>query len=415
MSEKRERLSDLTIDEQLEHLRRGTEHIISEEELREKLELSAESKKPLRIKSGYDPSAPDIHIGHTIPLKKMRQFQDLGHEVIFLIGDFTGMIGDPSGRSKTRPQLTREEVETNAETYRRQVFKILDPDKTVIEFNSRWLGKLSSEEFIKLASHYTVARMLERDEFALRFKDGVAISIHEFLYPLLQAYDSVALEADVELGASDQLFNLLVGREIMRGYEQPPQVVLTVPLLVGLCGKEKMSKSLGNYIGIDEPPNEIYGKVMSVNDELMFEYFRLLTEIPEKEIDLWKEKAKKNEINPRDLKARLAREIVREYHGAAAAKKAEEEFERIFRRGLSPEEAREKTMKREERKIWLPKLLSDLNLASSNSEAKRLIRQKAVSFNGEKIADENYEFDLSDPRQTLIRVGKKRFLKLKIE
>jgi len=308
-----------SVEEQLEVIRRGTVEIIPEEELIKKLERSIRENRPLRIKEGFDPTAPDIHLGHVVTIRKLKQFQDLGHQVIFLIGDFTGMIGDPSGRNEMRKPLTKEEVLKNAETYKAQIFKILDPEKTIIEFNSRWCTPMKFEDVLVLASKYTVARILERDDFYKRYKEGKPISVLEFLYPLIQGYDSVALRADVEVGGTDQKFNLLVGREIQREYGQEPQVILTMPLLVGTDGVEKMSKSLGNYIGITEPPEEMYGKVMSIPDDLIYPYFELATDVPNEELARIKRDLEDPEVNPRDLKRRLAREIVTLYHGREMA------------------------------------------------------------------------------------------------
>jgi len=340
--------------EQLAYIRKGAVDIIREEELLAKLERSHASGRPLTVKVGFDPSAPDLHLGHTVIIRKMKHFQDMGHRVIFLIGDFTGMIGDPTGQSKTRPPLTRNQVRQNADTYRKQVFKILHPKKTVIEFNSRWLGKLGADGFIKLASHYTVARILERDDFSRRYRSGQPIGVHEFLYPLAQGYDSVQLEADVEMGGTDQTFNLLVGRELMREYGQSPQVVLTMPLLEGLDGVEKMSKSLGNYIGINEPPREIYGKVMSLSDDLMWRYWELCTDLSMPEIETLKLRVAEGDLHPKQAKADLGRRIVTDFHDAAAAAHAAEEFERVFARHSEPDAVREVHMKTSADAIWLP-------------------------------------------------------------
>src|SRR5438874_506414 len=323
----------IPIEQQLERIRRGTVEIIREEELVEKLKRAQKTGKPLRVKAGFDPTAPDIHVGHTVLIRKMKHFQDLGHTVIFLIGDFTGLIGDPSGRSATRKQLTPEEVQQNAETYKQQIFKILDPEKTVIDFNSRWFMALGSDGFIRLAAKYTVARILEREEFSNRMKNQLPIALHELLYPVVQGYDSVALEADVELGGTDQKFNLLVGRDLQREYGQEQQIVLTMPLLEGLDGVQKMSKSLGNYIGINEPANKQFGKVMSISDDLMFRYYELLTDIPLNEIQKLRD-----ERHPMEAKAELARRIVTHYHGTAEADAAAEEFNRVFRKRQNPED-----------------------------------------------------------------------------
>ncbi len=406
----------MDIKEELRIIKRGIEEIISEEELIKKLEKSRKEKRPLRIKQGFDPNAPDIHLGHTVGLRKMRQFQDLGHDVYFLIGDFTGMIGDPSGQTVTRKQLTEEEVKKNAETYKKQVFKILNPEKTKVVFNSQWLGKLSFSEVLKICSEYTVARMLERDDFATRYKKEKPIGIHEFLYPLMQGYDSVALQADIELGGTDQKFNLLVGRTIQREYGQEPQVIITMPLLEGTDGVEKMSKSLNNYIGINEPPQVMYGKVMSIPDNLMFRYFEFVTDVPLNEIDKIKIDLENNNIHPRDVKKRLAREIVQLYHGHSASLIAEEEFEKVFKKKLYPEEIKELVLKKnnlKEGKIWITELIAMSGLVSSKSEARRLIKQGGVRINGEKVSDPN--FDLTVEEGMILKIGKLNFIKLVIK
>ncbi|MCD6194437.1 MAG: tyrosine--tRNA ligase [Candidatus Aminicenantes bacterium] len=399
------------VEEQFEYLKKGCVEIIQEDELKAKLARSLKTKKPLRVKAGFDPTAPDIHLGHTVLIRKMKHFQDLGHEVIFLIGDFTGLIGDPSGRSATRPPMTREEIEKNAETYKEQIFKILDEKKTIIDFNSRWLGKLTSFEIIKLTAKYTVARILERDDFSRRLKEGRPISVHEILYPLMQAYDSVALQADVELGGTDQKFNLLVGREIQREYGQEPQVVMTMPLLEGLDGVEKMSKSLNNYVGITEPPLEIYGKIMSISDELMFRYYELLTDVPLSEISRWKQQIAESEINPRDIKARLARLIVADFWGEEAARRAEEEFVRIFRKKEAPTEMEEIPVAASS--LPLIDLLVDRGLLPSRGEAKRLIRQGGVYLDGQRINDITYTLALKKKQSVILRLGKRKFFLLK--
>jgi tyrosyl-tRNA synthetase len=398
-------------DQQFEYLKKGCVEIIQEDELKAKLARSLKKKKPLRVKAGFDPTAPDIHLGHTVLIRKMKHFQDLGHEVIFLIGDFTGLIGDPSGRSVTRPPMTREEIRKNAETYKEQIFKILDEKKTIIDFNSRWLGKLSSFDIINLTAKYTVARILERDDFSRRLKEGKPISVHEILYPLMQAYDSVALQADVELGGTDQKFNLLVGREIQREFGQEPQVVMTMPLLEGLDGVEKMSKSLNNYIGITEPPLEIYGKIMSISDELMFRYYELLTDVPLGEISKWKQQISRGEINPRDIKARLARLIVADFWGEAAARQAEEEFVRIFRKKETPTQMDEIFV--EAPSLPLIDLLVDQKLLPSRGEAKRLIRQGGVYLDGRRIDDINFTLKLKKKQEIVLRLGKRKFFLLK--
>lgn len=404
--------------EQFDYLKKGTVEIIQEEELLNRLEKSIREGKPLRVKAGFDPTAPDIHLGHTVLLRKMKHFQDLGHEVIFLIGDFTGLIGDPSGRSSTRKPMTREEINRNAETYRQQIFKILDPEKTIIDFNSRWLGSLTSFDIINLTAKYTVARLLERDDFALRLKSGLPICVHEILYPLMQAYDSVALKADVELGGTDQKFNLLVGRDLQREFGQEPQIVITMPLLEGLDGIEKMSKSLGNYVGITEPPQEIYGKIMSISDELMYRYYELLTDIRLEQIENWKKDAEAGKINPRDLKAKLAWLIVADFWGKEEAARAAEEFDRVFRRRELPQEMTEIALtflpeEKKELSLNIVDLLVNHNLVPSRSEAKRLIRQGGVDLDGQRIDDINFMIDFSRVKEHVLRLGKKRFFRLK--
>ena len=393
-------------------IRRGTDEIIPEEELVKKLERSIKEKKPLRIKEGFDPTAPDIHLGHMVSIRKLRQFQQLGHQVIFLIGDFTGMIGDPTGRNEMRKHMTKEEVLKNAETYKEQIFKVLDPEKTIIDFNSRWHSKLLFEDVLVLTSKYTVARMLERDDFKKRMKACKPISIMEFLYPLVQAYDSVALKADVELGGTDQKFNLLVGRDIMSEYGLEPQVILTMPLLVGLDGIEKMSKSLGNYIGINEPPNEMFGKTMSIPDNLIYTYFELATDVPNEELTQIKKQLEDPRVNPRDLKARLAFEIMKIYHGEQAAQSAREEFERVFSQKQLPDDMPEFVLNKSEGKIWIVRLMASAGLVKTNAEARRLIQQGAVSIDGQKISDVNLEIE---PKEDFVlKAGKRRFLKVKV-
>jgi tyrosyl-tRNA synthetase len=408
-------MKKMSLDEQLEYLKKGAVEIIQLQELRERLQQSEKNKKPLKIKVGFDPTAPDIHLGHTVILRKMKHFQDLGHHVIFLIGDFTGLIGDPSGLSKIRKPLTREEINKNAETYKEQFSKILDPRKTIVDFNSRWLGELGSEGFIKLASKYTIARILERDDFTNRMANNQPIAIHEILYPLAQAYDSVFLQCDVEMGGTDQKFNLLVGRDIQREYGLAPQIVLTMPLLEGTDGVEKMSKSLDNYIGIKELPGEIFGKIMSISDSLMWRYYELLTDIPQKEIEKMKEQIDNDTINPRDLKIRLAKMIITDFHSRKDADAAEEEFKRVFSKGELPEEMEEKKLKCHPEPQWLPKLLVNLNLTTSTSQARRLIEQGGVYLDGERMEDTNFELDLSKPKEIIIKVGKRKFCRLIIE
>jgi tyrosyl-tRNA synthetase len=400
----------MTIDEQLEFLRKGTVEIIREEDLRAKLEKSARTGVPLRVKLGADPTAPDIHLGHTVVIRKLRAFQELGHTVIFLIGDFTGLIGDPSGKSATRPQLTREEISANAETYKKQIFKLLDPEKTVIDFNSRWMDALGSDGFIRLASHITVKQILERDDFQKRLAEERPIALHELLYPLVQGYDSVALEADVELGGTDQKFNLLVGRNLQREYKQEAQVCVIMPLLEGTDGVHKMSKSLGNYIGIDEPAQEMFGKVMSVSDELMWRYYELLTDLRTDEIAGLRAEAESGARNPRDLKVELAKRIITDFHSAEAAQEAEDEFNRIFKQKQTPDEVEERSLS--SAKWKLPRLMVETALVSSVSEARRLIEQGGVRLEGERVTDVNHEVDLSAGQAILMQVGKRRFLRV---
>ena len=403
-------------EEQFEYIKKGCVEIIQEGELKAKLKRSLEEKKALKVKLGFDPTAPDIHLGHTVVIRKMKHFQDLGHDVIFLIGDFTGLIGDPSGRSATRPPMTREQIKQNAETYKSQIFKILDPEKTIIDFNSRWLGKLTSFEIIKLASKYTVARILERDDFSNRLKNGIPISVHEILYPIMQAYDSVALKADVELGGTDQKFNLLVGREIQRGFQQEPQVIITMPLLEGLGGVEKMSKTLNNHVGITEPPGEIYGKIMSISDPLMFRYYELLTDESLMQIEKWKREVKGNKIHPKDLKSQLGQTIVSDFWGEEDAKKAAQEFERIFKHKEIPEEIEAIEIKSGKAKriedIPLIELLVDRSIFSSRGEAKRMIRQGGVYLDGQRIEDISIKIDLAQKSEFILKIGKRKFYKL---
>ncbi|HET6373753.1 MAG TPA: tyrosine--tRNA ligase, partial [Candidatus Polarisedimenticolia bacterium] len=374
-------------EQQLEYIKKGVVQIESEAELLAKLRTSAQTGLPLVVKVGFDPSAPDLHLGHTVILRKMKHFQDLGHRVVFVIGDFTGMIGDPTGKSKTRPQLTREEVSANAETYKKQVFKILRPDLTDVRFNAEWLGKLDAEGFIRLAGKYTVARMLERDDFSRRYKNNEPIGIHEFLYPLAQAYDSVHLKADVEMGGTDQTFNLLVGRRIMGAYGLAPQVILTTPLLEGLDGTEKMSKSLGNYIGIDESPKEIFGKVMSISDDLMWRYYELCTDLSLAEIATLKQDVAGGSLHPRAAKADLAARIVADFHGEAAGKSAAAEFDRVFSQKREPADIMEKVIETQGSPLPVWKVLTLSGLTSSNSEARRLIKGGAVSVDAKRVAD----------------------------
>ena len=399
----------LTPKEQMDRLKRGVIEIISEEELYKKLEESYKKKHPLRIKAGFDPTAPDIHIGHTVLLEKMLQLQKLGHDVIFLIGDFTGMIGDPSGKNEMRKPLTESEVQANAMTYKEQIFKILDPDKTTIAFNSEWMQKLSAQELISLTRTYTVARMLERDDFKTRFAKQNPIGIHEFLYPLIQGYDSVVLEADVELGGTDQKFNLLVGRELQRHYNQQPQVVLMMPLLEGLDGVKKMSKSLNNYIGITEPADIIFGKVMSVNDSLMLRYYELLSRISNEELQNLKEGIDKTTIHPMKAKENLAQEIVARFWGADVAREACESFHKVFSKKEDPDDMPVKEITWKEETLWLPYILKNAEIVKSTSEAIRLINQGAVSVNHERCQNPDTKLPCAE---YIIKTGKRRFAKV---
>ncbi|MBT8136964.1 MAG: tyrosine--tRNA ligase [Gammaproteobacteria bacterium] len=391
------------IEKQLQLIRRGADEILVEEELAERLG----SGRPLRIKAGFDPTAPDLHLGHTVLINKLAQFQQLGHEVIFLIGDFTGMIGDPSGKSATRPPLTREQVIENAHTYEKQIFKILDPERTLIEFNSSWMGEMRAAGLIELAAKHTVARMLERDDFAKRYKSGQAIAIHEFLYPLVQGYDSVALRADVELGGTDQKFNLLVGRQLQQAYGQSPQIVLTMPLLEGLDGVQKMSKSLGNYIGIDEPADEMFGKIMSLSDDLMWRYFELLSFETDEVINGYR-KDIDDGGNPRDVKFALGREIVSRFHGDGAGDKAQQAFVDRFQKNRMPDQMPECELQSENGQLGIVAALTRSGVTASNSEAVRMIKQGAVRVDGDRI--ENRETMLA-PGTYVIQVGKRRFIR----
>jgi tyrosyl-tRNA synthetase len=400
----------MTIEEQLDYLRKGTVEIIPESELRSKLERSAKTGKPLRVKLGADPTAPDIHLGHTVVIRKLRAFQELGHTVIFLIGDFTGLIGDPSGKTTTRPQLTREEIAQNAETYKSQIFKLLDPAKTEIRFNSEWMDKVGSDGFIRLASHVTVKQILERDDFSKRLNEERPIALHELLYPLTQAYDSVALEADVELGGTDQKFNLLLGRSLQKEYGQESQIAVITPLLEGTDGIQKMSKSLGNYIGINEPPQEIFGKVMSISDDLMWRYYELCTDLTIAEIEMLRAAANRGERNPRDLKVDLAKRIVADFHSASDANQAAEQFDRIFRLKEAPDKIEQRTVPFGS---WeLKQLLVELGLVSSKNEARSLIEQGGVYVDGRRCDPKgNIYLPIESDRPGYdIRVGKRRFV-----
>ncbi|MDH5446154.1 MAG: tyrosine--tRNA ligase [Gammaproteobacteria bacterium] len=395
------------IDEALDLIRRGADEILIESELKTKLERG----KPLRVKAGFDPTAPDLHLGHTVLINKLRQFQDLGHEVMFLIGDFTGMIGDPTGKSATRPPLTRDDVIENAKTYEQQIFKILDPEKTLVMFNSSWMGEMNAADLIQLAAKHTVARMLERDDFNKRYSGGQPIAIHEFLYPLIQGYDSVAMKADVELGGTDQKFNLLVGRELQKHFGQEPQVVLTMPILEGLDGVQKMSKSLNNYIGIADPADEMFGKIMSISDELMWRYFELLSFRPMSEIEQFKKEMAEGK-NPRDIKFLLGEEIVARFHTSSEATQARENFIARFQKGAMPEEMPEVELSANDGALPIANLLKDAGLVKSTSEAMRSIQQGGVRIDGEKVTDKGLKINAGSSH--VFQVGKRRFAKVVI-
>jgi len=396
-----------SIQESLAVIKRGCEELLVEQEMADKLA----SGRPLRIKAGFDPTAPDLHLGHTVLLNKLRQFQDLGHHVIFLIGDFTGLIGDPTGKNATRPPLSPEQIADNAKTYREQVFKILDPDRTEVAFNSHWMSKMDAAGMIKLAARHTVARMLERDDFGKRYRNGQPIAIHEFLYPLVQGYDSVALRADVELGGTDQKFNLLVGRELQKDYGQPAQCILTMPLLEGLDGANKMSKSLGNYVGINEPPGEIFGKLMSISDELMWRYITLLSFESLGTIERWRQDVSEGR-NPKEIKVTFAREIVARFHSAAAAQQAQADFEARFKQHEIPADIPEHVVEANGQPLLLTQVLKRVGLTSSTSEAMRMIEQGGVRVDSQKVADK--ALTLAPGRSVVLQVGKRKFARVTI-
>jgi tyrosyl-tRNA synthetase len=403
-----------SLEEQLEYLKKGAAEIIPEEELKQKLANSVKTGKPLRAYLGVDPTAPDIHLGHTVVLRKLKHFQDMGHTAIFLIGDFSAMIGDPTGQSETRPPLSREQVDVNAKTYLAQVYKILDKDKTEVRYNSEWLGKMSSYEVVRLCGHYRLARMLEREDFRSRLEKSLPIAVHELLYPLLTAYDAVMLQSDVELGATEQKFNILVHREIQREYGLSPQVVFTMPILVGTDGERKMSKSLGNYVGITEAPGEMFGKIMSISDQLMWSYYELVTDRTPHEIAELRAQVQSGKLHPMDAKMRLAEEVVGGFHGADAGRKAAEHFQRVFRERQAPEEAPVQKIARGAAKK-LTALLVDLKLAPSKSEAERLIKQHGVEMDGVCVEDPRKEIDLGKAGEFLLRAGKKKFVRVVVE
>ncbi len=403
----------MDFNKQFELIKSGANEIIPEEELIKKLKLSASTGKPLRVKAGFDPTAPDLHLGHTVLINKLKTFQQLGHQVIFLIGDFTGMIGDPTGKNQTRPPLTRAQVLENAQTYKEQIFKLLDEEKTQIVFNSKWMLPMSAQDLIKLCSHYTIARMLERNDFSKRYADNRPISIHEFIYPLIQGYDSVELQADIELGGTDQKFNLLVGRELQRDYKQSPQVIITLPLLEGVDGVEKMSKSLGNYIGVTEPAAVMFAKLMSIPDDLMIKYYRLLTGLTPDKINKIEQELAAGGLHPRQAKKDLALLIVTTYHSVQEAKAAEDEFERIHKLRQLPEDIPQISIKVEDDKncIWIVTMLTKSGLAQSGSQARRLIKQGGVKLNQQKVSDANLELPLY--KEYILQVGRRRFIKVK--
>jgi len=398
----------LGVKEQLGVIRRGTVEIIPEEELIKKLEVSIKENKPLRIKMGFDPTAPDIHLGHTVGIRKLKQFQELGHQVLLIIGDYTGMVGDPSGRSETRPQLSYEEVRKNAETYQKQFFKILDKKKTEVHFNGEWFSKMSFQEIMHLASKFTLARILERDDFAERYKEQSPISLHELFYPIMQGYDSVAIKADLEIGATEQKFNLLTARQIQQEYGIASQVILTMPVLPGTDGVQRMSKSLGNYIGIDESPEEIFGKIMSIPDELIYPYFELLTDISSSELRKLKKELEGKEVNPMEWKKRLGSEIVKLYHNQKDAEKAQTEFEKVFSKKELPEDIPRLTFDWPEKKVWIPYACTATNLVTGTAQAVRLIEQGGLYVNNERVKSIDEKIDV-DGEKWLFKLGKRKF------
>ncbi|MEE8199746.1 MAG: tyrosine--tRNA ligase [Candidatus Acidoferrales bacterium] len=410
-----------SLDQQLAYLRKGCAEVISEGELRERLAQSQQTGKPLRVKLGVDPTAPDIHLGHTVVLRKLKHFQDLGHTAIFLIGDFTGMIGDPSGRSATRPALTREQVLANADTYKKQIFKLLDPRKTEVRFNSEWLAKFTGEDLIRLCSRYTLARLIERDDFRSRLRANQPIALHELLYPMLQAYDSVALEADVELGGTDQKFNLLVGRDVQRSYGQPAQIAVLTPILPGLDGVQRMSKTLHNYVGITDPPTEMFGKIMSISDELMWTYYELLTDLESDRLRQLQADVRGGNLHPMEAKRNLAADLVRDFHSAQAAQAAAQEFSRVFQKRQTPTALPVRRLTAADRRklkadpsVRIARLLAYLKLAS-RTEAERLLKQGAVELDGRRIDDPRAVLDLDRQREFTLRIGKHRFEKVIVE
>lgn len=401
----------IEINEQLKIIKKGAAEIISEEDIVKKLEKSAKENKPLTIKLGLDPSAPDIHLGHTVVLRKMKAFQDLGHQVVIIIGDATGMIGDPTGKSAVRKQLSHDQVLENARTYQEQIFKILDRERTIVKFNSEWLQTMNFMDVANLASKYTVARMLERDDFKKRFASNQSISIHEFFYPLMQGYDSVAIKADIEMGGTDQKFNILMGRTLQKEYDQEPQIALLMPIIEGTDGVKKMSKSLGNYIGISEAPNDMYGKTMSIPDELIIRYFELVTDEHPDSIEAMKSDIEQDKVNPRDLKMKLAKEVVKLYHGEEKALEAEQYFKSVFQKKNIPDDIAEMEVSIEESEeglFFIPKIVTGLKLSPSTSEARRLLKQGGIKLNGEKVENDKIALQTGD----IIQVGKRKFAKI---
>lgn len=403
-------MTDKELERQLAVIRKGVVEILPEDEFIEKLKNSISTNTPLRVKQGFDPTAPDIHLGHTVGLRKLKQFQDLGHQVVLIIGDYTGMVGDPSERSATRPQLSYDELMKNAETYQSQFFKIMDKSRTEVHFNGEWFEKLHLKEIMALASRFTIARMLERDDFEKRYKEGLPIAVHEFFYPLMQAYDSVMIKADIEIGATEQKFNLVAGRHIQESYGQTPQCILTLPVLVGLDGVNRMSKSLGNYIGIDEPPDEIFGKVMSIGDNMIYQYFELVTDVDGDKLEEVKTKLASSEFNPRDLKMDLGETLVAMYYDPATAQEARREWERVFSERKLPSDMPEFSISALGKKIWVVKLLTETNMVKSGGEARRLIKGGGLYLNNERIADDSAEIDLS--AGMIFKVGKRRFFRI---
>jgi tyrosyl-tRNA synthetase len=400
----------LGLEEQLKIIKRGTVEIIPEEELIKKLEKSIKEEKPLRIKQGFDPTAPDVHLGHTVGLRKLRQFQEIGHQVVLIIGDYTGMVGDPSGRSETRPQLSYEEIKKNAKTYQEQFFKVVQKEKTEVHFNGEWFSKMSFQDIMHLASKFTLARILERDDFAKRYKEQIPISIHELFYPLMQGYDSVMIKADVEIGATEQKFNLLAARQIQEIYGQEPQAILTMPVLPGMDGVQRMSKSVGNYIGVAEPPKEIFGKIMSIPDDLIYTYFELLTDIPTDDLLKIKKDLNDKKTNPMILKKRLGKEIVRMYYNKVEADKACEEFEKVFSKKELPEEIPVKYFEHDEPEIWIGHLLVKAGCVQYTSEIRRLIKQGGLYIDNKRIDDEELKVPVEGEK--LVKLGKRRFFKI---